>query len=191
MIYFTSDLHFNHDQPFIYEARGYNNVEEMNLAQIWRFNRTVQPNDECWILGDLIMGELAEGKRYLRELQGKIHVVIENHDSAKRVSFYQDLGWDCHPAAYWKYNKYQFYLSHFPAYCYNLYDGDKGLKNILINLHGHTHSVEKFFAGLYPMYHVGIDAHRYPISIEQIITDIKEAYYGSNLFLHGDSSNCH
>ena len=29
MIYFTSDLHFNHDKAFCYEPRGFDNVEEL------------------------------------------------------------------------------------------------------------------------------------------------------------------
>ena len=30
MIYFTSDLHFNHNKDFIYQARGFENIEEHN-----------------------------------------------------------------------------------------------------------------------------------------------------------------
>ncbi len=29
-IFITSDPHFDHNQPFIYDARGYSSVEEMN-----------------------------------------------------------------------------------------------------------------------------------------------------------------
>ena len=30
MIYFTSDLHFNHDRDFVYVPRGFQSVDEMN-----------------------------------------------------------------------------------------------------------------------------------------------------------------
>ena len=30
MIYFTSDWHFCHNKPFIYESRGFKSIEEMN-----------------------------------------------------------------------------------------------------------------------------------------------------------------
>ena len=29
-IYLTSDWHFCHNQPFLYEPRGFKNIEEMN-----------------------------------------------------------------------------------------------------------------------------------------------------------------
>ena len=38
MIYLASDLHFNHDKPFIYEPRGFTNVYDMNRAIIKNFN---------------------------------------------------------------------------------------------------------------------------------------------------------
>ena len=31
-IWFTSDLHFNHDKEFVVQARGFETVEEMNKA---------------------------------------------------------------------------------------------------------------------------------------------------------------
>ena len=44
-IWFTSDLHFNHDKEFVWKVRGFENVEQMNEAIISRFNSRVQPED--------------------------------------------------------------------------------------------------------------------------------------------------
>ena len=41
-IWFTSDLHFNHDKDFIWGARGYSSVNEMNRIQIEKFNSVVE-----------------------------------------------------------------------------------------------------------------------------------------------------
>ena len=46
MIYISSDLHLNHDKPFIYAVRGYSSVEEMNKDLITKFNNTVTDDDE-------------------------------------------------------------------------------------------------------------------------------------------------
>ena len=47
-------------------------------------------------------------------------------------------------------------------------------KNI-INLYGHTHQQTNFFNDNPFMYHVGVDSHDcYPVSIDEIIYDIKE-----------------
>ena len=37
-IYVTSDLHWGHNKEFIWKARGYSSVEDMNEAQIIKFN---------------------------------------------------------------------------------------------------------------------------------------------------------
>ena len=37
----TSDLHFCHDREFVWETRGFQNVEEMNEAIVERFNSVI------------------------------------------------------------------------------------------------------------------------------------------------------
>ena len=38
MIYVTSDLHFGYDREFIWGARGYKDVAEMNKVQLEKYN---------------------------------------------------------------------------------------------------------------------------------------------------------
>ncbi len=54
-VYFTSDTHFNHDKPFIYEARGYKNRVEHNDALIEKINELVRPEDTLFHLGDFCL----------------------------------------------------------------------------------------------------------------------------------------
>ena len=49
MIYFTSDLHFNHRRAFIYGARGFSSIEEMNEALVQRWNSIVTEEDEVYL----------------------------------------------------------------------------------------------------------------------------------------------
>ena len=53
MIYFTSDLHLGHSQPFIYKTRGFSSVEAMNEGLIEKFNIMVDKDDEVYILHHL------------------------------------------------------------------------------------------------------------------------------------------
>ena len=49
MIYFTSDWHFCHNKPFIYESRGFKSIEEMNEIIIENHNRVVKEEDIIYI----------------------------------------------------------------------------------------------------------------------------------------------
>ena len=70
MIYFTSDLHLGHDQEFIWGARGFNSVEQMNETIISRWNGMVTDDDDIYVLGDLVMGGI-ENTEMLKRLKGK------------------------------------------------------------------------------------------------------------------------
>ena len=54
-VYFTSDSHFNHNQKFIYESRGYKNRFEHNDALITKINEVVRPEDTLIHLGDFCL----------------------------------------------------------------------------------------------------------------------------------------
>lgn len=55
-IWLSSDYHLNHDKEFIWKARGFKSVEEMNEAIITRNNELVSPEDTLIICGDLMLG---------------------------------------------------------------------------------------------------------------------------------------
>lgn len=176
MIYFISDLHLNHNKIFVWGRRGFNSVEEMNETLIERFNARVTNDDEVWILGDVALGDINESIPLLQRLNGKIHIVIGNHDTDTRVAAYQELGWDCHCAMRLKYKKKSFFLSHYPAVTYSPEDEHhRNIWEVILNLHGHTHSTSRFWHENPYMYHVGVEANGgYPISIDEICEDIKK-----------------
>jgi calcineurin-like phosphoesterase family protein len=49
-----------------------------------RWNKTVAPEDEVWILGDLALGKLESGLERVARLNGKITLVPGNHDRVWR-----------------------------------------------------------------------------------------------------------
>lgn len=177
MIYFTSDLHLCHDRDFVYEPRGFTNIYDMNEAILENWNKTIQPTDEVYILGDLMLNDNDSGRRLLNQMNGTKHIILGNHDTATRVEIYKN---DCrgvadiNVASLFKYGKYHFYLSHYATLTANL-DVDKPLNRRLISLCGHVHTPNRFLdmdKGL--IYHVEMDAHNCtPVSIEEIISDIE------------------
>ena len=179
MIYFSSDLHLNHNKPFIYEPRGFQSVHDMNAAIINNFQKIVSYDDDLYLLGDIFLGPLEEGMRLFRQLPGKIHLVYGNHDTDTRLDALADER-NVYLRGYAElihYKKYHFYLSHFPTCTTNFDDYIKPLKQRTLCLAGHTHSKELFEPC--GSYNVSVDAHNcFPVSIDEIIKDFKEKYEG-------------
>lgn len=175
-IFITSDLHFCHNKPFLYEPRGFTNIYEHDSIIIKNWNSVVDIDDDVYVLGDLMLNNNELGITNIKNLKGKIHVVRGNHDSKNRIALYQD----CYniveitEGQFLKYGKYHFYLSHYPCLTSN-HDMDKPLKVRIISLCGHRHDKNKFCEmdkGL--IYHTELDAHNcYPVLIDNIIEDIK------------------
>ena len=176
-IWLTSDWHFCHNQEFIYKPRGFDNIEEMNEAIVKNHNAVVAPDDDVYVLGDLMLGDNEKAKQYIEQLNGKIHIIRGNHCTDTRWNnIYSTIpnvvelcGW----AEVIHYRKYHFYLSHFPTDTAN-YDDNKELWARIISLSGHTHKQEKFHNDNVMKYNVALDAHsNYPVLLDDIITDIK------------------
>lgn len=158
-------------------------VEDNSNKIIANHNAIVNDEDDVYVLGDLMLGDYDYGIDKIKQLKGKIHVVLGNHDSTKRVELYKTLPniVEITYATMIKIGKQHYFLSHYPTFTAN-YD-DKPYHSHIINLYGHTHQGDKFFTmgdPLYTdpnpfMYNVGVDAHNCtPVSIEQISEDIHQ-----------------
>ena len=173
MIWFSSDLHLNHDKDFIYKPRGFLNVYDMNNTIIKNFHSVINPGDDLYLLGDNFLGELEAGIKLFNQLPGKIHLIYGNHDTNNRIynitkchNVVESIGY----ADIIEYKKFHFYLSHFPTITTNYDDNNKPLTRRILCLAGHTHSKEKFDPC--GSYNVAVDAHNnFPVSIDDIIKD--------------------
>ena len=179
MIFFSSDYHFNHSKPFIYEPRGFTSVLEMNDIILENHNKIIRPNDDIYLLGDLSLGDLDNSLKYIKQLNGHLHLVRGNHCTDRRWEAYCKLPnvVECENAIYLKYGKQNYYLSHYPTITSN-HDYDKPLPQRLLNLCGHTHTKDKWQdADKGFIYHVEVDAHNcYPVSIDTIIQDFRDKF---------------
>ena len=181
MIYLTSDTHFCHDKDFIYSPRGYSSVQEMNQDQIKNWNETVSADDDIYMLGDFFLGTDTDFiKKTVSELNGKIHLIVGNHDTPAKLKLYAECKniVEIVYAAQIKHRQRYFYLSHYPTLTADLQTRPE---KAIVNIFGHTHSKEKFYNDSPYMYNVALDANdNKPVSIDdiynQVISRVQEIY---------------
>lgn len=172
-IYVTSDLHFGHDREFIWKVRGYDSVDSMNMDLVSKWNNTVTDEDDVYVLGDLMLG-LPLNIKYIELLRGKLHIVLGNHDTKKREEMYKELNnvVEIACAIRLDYKKYHFFMTHYPCLTGNL--EKEYLRQMTLNLYGHTHQKTNFYEDRPYMYHCGVDSHDgYPVDLDQVIEDMK------------------
>lgn len=181
-IWFSSDLHLGHNREFLYVPRGFTSIEEHDETIIKNWNSVISPEDEVYILGDLMLNDNEHGFECIQKLNGWKHIILGNHDTDNRMHYYWQLDkilcnqfadrliYKSEPTK----RKYTFYLSHYPTMTSNM-DNGAPISQHVINLSGHTHSRSKFYNEMPFIYNVALDAHNnYPVEIEEVIADIKE-----------------
>ena len=169
MKHFVSDTHFGHANVLNYSNRPFTSVQEMNEAMILPWNKHVAPNDEVYHLGDFAFMGIEPFRHLLGRLNGKIHVVLGNHDDVIRknatsliadgllssVQYYKELRHEGH----------HFMLFHFAGRTWNKAQYDS------IHLFGHTHG---YLAPRGKSVDVGVDDKNItteyrPVSIDEVI----------------------
>lgn len=124
--WFTADLHLGHRNMVNWRNnRGCNfaDVDEMNEFIIERYNSVVKPEDEVYLLGDLVMGTIADNLPLLKRLNGAKFSTIGNHDRPfdckphryqEWVDKYREVGIEFIPDLFFDSGNGSFTMSHFP-----------------------------------------------------------------------------
>lgn len=180
-IWFTSDLHLNHQQEFLWGPRGFSNEQEMNEAIVERWNSVVKSDDIVYDLGDIALNDVTGTIDYLNKLNGTHYWLLGNHDTENKI---EQLCHSCHKliipnekyAMIIKAGKMSIYMSHYPTLTANF--DDKHFSRHVLSLHGHTHQQKNW---LYPdnpfLYHVGLDSHNCtPVHIDEIVADVRNRW---------------
>ena len=179
MIYFTSDLHFFHDNIIRICNRPFETTDEMNAILIRNWNETVCQDDQIYFLGDFTLKGSNEATEILKQLNGRKYLVRGNHDLYYyKKDFDRSLFEWSRDYYLLHYKKMRFALFHYPIEDWDfMYYGS-------YHLHGHQHNKPEYNLsnrekGL-KKYDVGADANLFrPVSIEQIISffgGIKSSY---------------
>ena len=170
-VFFTSDTHFTHANIIRFCSRPFKNVEEMDETMIANWNRVVSENDIVFHLGDFCMGGSSKWTNVLNRLNGKIYLIIGNHDMKNLKQSCSDRFEKVAMQMYIEVDKQKIYLNHCPFLCYG------GAYRDTWQLFGHVHT-NKNNTGidaprlkmLFPtQYDVGVDNNNFtPVSFEQV-----------------------
>lgn len=184
-IFFCSDLHFCHNQSFLYEPRGFSSINEMNEKIIENWNKIVPKNGITYCLGDIMLNDNKKGIECFNRLNGEIFVIFGNHDSDTRKNLLAAEcpnfrgGWYAYLI---KHGKMNIYLSHYPTLTANYDDDNKHFSQHVLNFHGHLHAKEKWNFNTPFLYNVCMDAHNCtPVHIDEIMTDIRQKWNELNI----------
>lgn len=174
-IWFTSDTHFGHDRDFMFTARGLTNIEDHDELLFSLWNELVAPDDEVYHLGDVFLLNNEHGLDLLSKLNGKIHIIIGNHDTKTRVELFNQCSnvVEVTQVKELKVGKHYFWLCHYPTL--TACEDGKPLSEHLICLHGHLHSGNKFLFPNNPyIYNVNPEAQgNRPVALDDILNDIR------------------
>ena len=170
-VYFTSDTHFNHANIIGFCSRPFKNVNEMNEALIANWNRVVGVDDIVFHLGDFCLGGSVEWTNVLNRLNGKIYLIVGNHDMKNLRQSYYDRFEEIVMQKHIEIGKQKIYLNHCPFLCYG------GAYKDTWQLFGHVHTSKNNTGKdasrlnmLFPtQYDVGVDNNNFtPVSFDQV-----------------------
>ena len=181
-IFFTSDTHFCHEKILAYCKRPFSTIEEHDEEIIKRWNEKVPVDGLVFHLGDVALG-MGKHKRVneiLKRLNGKIVLIIGNHDWNKIV---QNQSWRFESIiqqANLKIDGRHVILNHYPMLCFS---GAWRGENASYQLFGHVHTSPYTDSGLdqerlkylFPsQYDVGVDNNNFtPVSWNEVDKIIK------------------
>ena len=176
-IWFTADSHIGHRNIIKYCQRPFSDVEDMNKTLISNWNKVVGINDYVFHLGDFSVGGAAEWTSLIDCLNGRIFLVLGNHDMNNVDQGFMRRFEDVSMQMLISIGKQRVYLNHYPFLCYGgVYRGTWQLFG-----HVHTSSCMSGLDGprlqmLFPrQYDVGVDNNNYtPISFEEVEVKIQK-----------------
>ena len=84
-IWFTSDLHFGHQNILKYCDRPFTDLDHMHTMLVDNFNSVVQWTDCTVFVGDVAMGHRTETLPILRRMHGDKILVPGNHDDCHEM----------------------------------------------------------------------------------------------------------
>lgn len=196
-VLFTSDLHLGHNNIITICNRNeetcgknFSTIEEMNEFLISKWNDKVKNDDEVYILGDLSYRSGVSVKSYLRQLNGRKHLIVGNHDFQwmKNIGDLKEYFETVSNLEIIKLDKKLITLCHYPLLEWN---GSRRAKNqdtsISWLIHGHIHNsrdgvFEYIKENLPCELNAGVDINGYtPVTFEELLVNNNRWYGRENI----------
>lgn len=159
-IFVTSDTHFCHGNIIRYCNRPWADVDAMTDGLVERWNSVVGKDDIVIHLGDFCFGGRTKVENVFKRLNGKIDLVLGNHDKLK-ISDYYSIGFHRvydRPVIFDNF----FVMSHAPLQW--IKDGD-----VYANIFGHVHDMPLYKTWTKNTCCACVERHNYtPILLDNI-----------------------
>ena len=177
--YFTSDTHFNHENIIKYCKRPFSSIEEHDEALIKNWNDVVPEDGIVFHLGDVGFGDTDRINEILNQLNGKIYLVIGNHDWGRILDWHSQRFAGITQQINMKIGKRNIILNHYPMLAFG---GAWRGEDATYQLFGHVHTSPYTDEGLDQLrmkmlftsqYDVGVDNNGFkPVSWNDVDTII-------------------
>jgi len=172
MIFFTADHHFGHANIIKHCNRPFETVKEMDETLLKNWNAAVGKQDTVYILGDLFFRNATSADEYLRQMKGKKHLILGNHDKdwKKRVNL-TDYFESVLQMAEITDGAHKITLCHYPMMSWN------GIAKGSYMIHGHIHNNTHadYFALIRKMpnlLNAGVEINGFkPVSFKELIAN--------------------
>ena len=180
LTFFTSDSHWGHKRIIELCKRPFKDVEAMNNSLIENWNKVVPKDGIVFHLGDFAFGGSELWNKVLDQLNGKIYLILGNHDRGNLRENYIKKFELVIPQMQIEIEGRSVYLNHYPFLCYG---GSYRGKDSVWQLFGHVHSGPTSsgldcdrLGILFPyQYDVGVDNNNYtPVSWDKIKNIIQQ-----------------
>ena len=156
--------HFNHPKIIGYCNRPFSCVEEMDTVIIDKWNGIVSPGDTVYHLGDFAFGKMDVVKRYRYRLNGKINLILGNHDYRNKIPRLAECFTSVKDIYELKHNHKSIILCHYAMRVWpKKHHG-------AIHLYGHSHGNLENLSGSMD---VGTDTNNFtPYSLDEIYDNV-------------------
>lgn len=166
---YTADLHFGHKSVLRFDRRPFPDVDAMDEAMIKLWNDRVHDDDDVYILGDFAYRNEKSEEWYLKQLKGRKHLIIGNHDTKllkndAAMSYFESVDKMMHVSD----RGVEICLCHFPIAEWNGYY--KGHTHFYGHIHNNKDTeIREFMNTRQNAYNVGCMFYGYaPASLRQI-----------------------
>ncbi len=169
MIYYIADTHFGHTNVIRHDNRPFSSIEEMDRTIIENWNARVRDTDDIYIVGDFIYRGAHEPEWYLKQLKGKKHFIIGNHDGAvlksnEALKYFVDVDKMAHVID----GRNHICLCHFPIAEWNGFY--KGHYHIYAHIHNNTNDVYYFMKKYDRALNAGCMINNYmPVTFNELV----------------------
>lgn len=171
-IFFTSDTHFCHKSILSFADRPFSSIEEMDKALIENWNSVVPEDGIVFHLGDFCFGGITQWKTIRKKLNGKIYLILGNHDFNKFPQSCLDMFEMVTQQMHIYIEGKEIYLNHNPFLAFG------GAYRKTWALFGHVHTGPRSCSGqdmprmrhlFNTQYDVGVDNNNYkPVSFYEV-----------------------